>query len=176
MWCSDLLGGAFEFHCQFGQFVTMVEERKLLMEAYVRESLLEMYETNRQWLGNLDPEVMEEGFVRNSVVVPEKACNFFGNAFGGYLMSLVDVCGCAAPWTLGKYVVTQTCDVHFIRGVMLGEHVFIEARDVRTGRTSSIADVRIVDEQGNVRLTATVTMHIVRDIQPEDVGVQQKLE
>ena len=59
---------------------------------------------------------------------------------------------------------------------MLGEHVFIEARDVRTGRTSSIADVRIVDEQGNVRLTATVTMHIVRDIQPEDVGVQQKLE
>ena len=105
------------------------------MEAYVRESLLEMYETNRQWLGNLDPVVMEEGFVRNSVVVPEKACNFFGNAFGGYLMSLVDVCG-----------------------------------------TSSIADVRIVDEQGNVRLTATVTMHIVRDIQPEDVGVQQKLE
>ena len=53
-------GGAFEFHCQFGQFVTMVEERKLLMEAYVRESLLEMYETNRQWLGNLEPEVMEE--------------------------------------------------------------------------------------------------------------------
>ena len=59
---------------------------------------------------------------------------------------------------------------------MLGEHVFIEARDVRTGRTSSIADVRIVDERGNVRLTATVTMHIVRDIQPGDVGVQQKLE
>ena len=59
---------------------------------------------------------------------------------------------------------------------MLGEHVFVEARDVRTGRTSSIADVRIVDERGNVRLTATVTMHIVRDIQPEDVGVQQKLE
>ena len=59
---------------------------------------------------------------------------------------------------------------------MLGEHVFVEARDVRTGRTSSIADVRIVDEQGNVRLTATVTMHIVRDIQPEDVGVKQKLE
>ena len=59
---------------------------------------------------------------------------------------------------------------------MLGEHVFIEARDVRTGRTSSIADVRIVDEQGNVRLTATVTMHIVRDIKPEDVGVQKKLE
>ena len=120
------------------------------MEAFVRESLLEMYETNRQWLGNLDPEVMEEGFVRNSVVVPEKACNFFGNAFGGYLMSLVDVCGCAAPWTLGNYV--------------------------RTVRTSSIADVLIVDEQGNVRLTATVTMHIVRDIQPGDVGVQQKLE
>lgn len=59
---------------------------------------------------------------------------------------------------------------------MLGEHVFVEARDVRTGRTSSIADVCIVDERGNVRLTATVTMHIVRDIQPEDVGVQQKLE
>ena len=83
MWCSDLLGGAFEFHWQFGQFVAMVEERKLHMEAFVRESLLEMYETNRQWLGNLDPEVMEEGFVRNSVIVPEKACNFFGNAFGG---------------------------------------------------------------------------------------------
>ena len=33
-----------------------------------------MYETNRQWLGNLEPEVMEEGFVRNSVVVPEKMC------------------------------------------------------------------------------------------------------
>ena len=33
----------------------MVEERKLHMEAFVRESLLEMYETNRQWLGNLEP-------------------------------------------------------------------------------------------------------------------------
>ena len=146
------------------------------MESYVRESLLEMYETNRQWLGNLAPEVMEEGFVRNSVDVPEKACNFFGNAFGGYLMSLVDVAGCAVPWTLGKYVVTQTVDVHFVKGVTLGEHLLVESRNVHTGRTSSIVDVRIVDEQGKVRLTATVTAHVVRDIKPEDVGVAQKLE
>ena len=139
------------------------------MQDFVRKSLLGMYETNRNWLGNLEPEVIEEGRVCSLVTVPQKAGNYFGNAFGGFLMSLVDVHGCAVPWTRGKYVVTQTSDVHFIKGVRVGEVIRIEASDVHTGRTSSIADVRIMGaDEGDLRLSATVTMHIVGDISPDD--------
>ncbi len=141
------------------------------VEDFVRESLLGMYDTNRAWLGSFEPVTIERGFVRSAVTVPEKAGNYFGNAFGGFLMSLVDVAGCAVPWTLGKYVVTQTADVHFLKGVMVGERIFVEGRNVRTGRTSSVAQVRIVGENDDdLRLCATVSLHIVRDIKPEDAG------
>ncbi len=139
------------------------------MQDFTRKSLLGMYETNRNWLGDIEPEVIEDGHVRSLVKVPQKAGNYFGNAFGGFLMSLVDVHGCAVPWTRGKYVVTQTCDVHFVKGVRVGETILIEASDVHTGRTSSIADVRITgSEKDDLRLSATVTMHIVGDISQDD--------
>ena len=141
------------------------------VEDFVRESLLGMYETNRNWLGSFEPVSIEAGFVRSAVTVPKKAGNYFGNAFGGFLMSLVDVAGCAVPWTLGKYVVTQTADVHFLKGVTVGERIYVEGRDVHTGRTSSVAEVRITGEDDDdLRLCATVSLHIVRDILPEDAG------
>ncbi len=146
------------------------------VEDFVRESLLGMYETNRAWLGSFEPVTIERGFVRSAVTVPEKAGNYFGNAFGGFLMSLVDVAGCAVPWTMGKYVVTQTTDVHFLKGVMVGERIFVEGRNVRAGRTSCVAQVRIVGERDDdLRLCATVSLHIVGDIKPEDAGQTQIL-
>ncbi len=143
---------------------------------FVRESLLGMYDTNRTWLGSFDPEIIEAGYVRSAVTVPEKAGNYFGNAFGGFLMSLVDVAGCAVPWTLGKYVVTQTVDVHFLKGVTVGERIYVEGRNVRTGRTSSVAEVRITGVSADdLRLIAVVSLHIVRDIKPEDAGQELTL-
>ena len=138
------------------------------MQEYLRQSCLDMYSTNEHWLGSLTPEVLEDGHVRNACAVPPESGNYFGFAFGGFLMSLVDVTGCCVPWTLGKYVVTQTADVHFIKGVKVGARVFVDASCVHIGRTSCIVDVRIEDESGDVLLTATLTAHIVGDISPDD--------
>lgn len=138
------------------------------VEDYLRESCLRMYRSNELWLGDIRNEVLEPGYVRNSVVVPAKSGNFYGFAFGGFLMSLVDVAACCVPWTYGKYVVTQSADIHFIKSAKVGERIVAEARSIHHGTTSSVADVRITGEDGVLRLSATVTMHIVGDIAPDD--------
>lgn len=137
------------------------------MEAHLRESCLAMFKTNRLWIGDADVEVFDPGCVRFSVTVPERADNNFGHAFGGYLMSLIDVAACCVPWAYGKFVVTQTANVQFIKGVPLGERLVVEARSLHHGTTSSVAEVRIMGEGGSLHLAAIVTMHITQDIVPE---------
>ncbi len=138
------------------------------MQDYLRQSCLDMYKTNEHWLGTLTAEVLEDGHVRNKCVVPPESGNYFGFAFGGFLMSLVDVTGCCVPWTLGKYVVTQTVDVHFIKSAKVGETVTIDAHCIHIGHTSCIVEVRIANAADDTLVTATVSAHIVGDISPDD--------
>lgn len=69
------------------------------MEDYVRTSLRMLYERNRAFINDMNPEVIEPGFTRSTVTVPENATNTGGGTFGGFLMDIIDV---VAPLSPGR--------------------------------------------------------------------------
>ena len=91
------------------------------MKDYVRISLRMLYERNRAFINDMNPEVIEPGFTRSTVTVPENALNTGGGTFGGFLMAIIDVVGSTITWSYGKHAVTQCANVNFVRGVAIGE-------------------------------------------------------
>ena len=104
-----------------------------------------LYDPNRAHIGNMAPEVIEPGFSRSTVTIPVDATNADGGAFGGFLMALVDVAASTIPWSYDRHSVTQSADLHFVRGVSIGETFALEARGVHIGRTSCIVEVKMLD-------------------------------
>ena len=146
------------------------------MKDYVRISLRMLYERNRAFINDMNPEVIEPGFTRSTVTVPENATNTGGGTFGGFLMAIIDVVGSTITWSYGKHAVTQCANVNFVRGVAIGEKLVLEASNVHFGRSSCVAEVVVKNEAGKVCLTATCTMHNVADIKPDDPIVKEALE
>ena len=146
------------------------------MKDYVRTSLRMLYERNRAFINDMNPEVIEPGFTRSTVTVPENATNTGGGTFGGFLMAIIDVVGSTITWSYGKHAVTQCANGNFERGVAIGEKLVLEASNVHFGRSSCVAEVVVKNEAGKVCLTATGTMHNVADIKPDDPIVKEALE
>lgn len=136
------------------------------MELDVEQAKRILYDHNRAHIGNMELESIEPGFSRSTVTIDSAALNVDGGAFGGFLMALADVAASTIPWSYGKHSVTQSIDLHFVRGVSGGDRLLLEARGVHVGRTSCVVDVTVTDEAGKVRLTATATMHVFGDIEP----------
>lgn len=106
-------------------------------------------------------DVVERGFVRNRVRVPQETANLFRRVHGGYLMYLVDVTACMAGYSLGKHNVTQQASFNFIRGVELDDEVVVEARALHDGRTTALVETRILDSTGRTCAIAMVSLFFV---------------
>lgn len=137
------------------------------MESYVREACLN-HLTDCRGLDRVRNKVLEKGYVINEITIPVEAGNLFQNAYGGFLMCLIDTAGCMAAWSHAKRVVTQGVDVHFVRGIAVGEHVEVEAVTTHVGSTSVLSDVRIVNAEGDLCVSATVTMFSLGEVTADD--------
>lgn len=64
--------------------------------------------------------------------------NFGGKVHGGAVMKWIDLCayGCAAGWS-GKYCITAYVGgMHFVKPILVGSMVEVDAKVIYTGRTS----------------------------------------
>ena len=92
-------------------------------------------------------------------LVPESH-NFSGGVHGGLLFALSDYCAAVTARMDGRRYVTQTADVHFIRGVKEGR-ITGRGRVIYRGRSGCLADVRITDEDGRLLFKASVFMFCI---------------
>lgn len=140
-----------------------------------------LIEVNGSWKGRCELVSAERGHVIVRTTVSAGDSNMYHNAFGGFLMSATDLVGSCTAASLGKYVVTQTADTHFIRPVPEGQQIDVEATVYHEGRTSCIVEVRIeragtgADEH-DVFLFSTMTMHYVGDVTDDDPLIRQLRE
>lgn len=140
----------------------------------LRKYCAKLIEVNGLWQDRCAFLDAQRGRVLVRMDVTAEECNMYGNAFGGYLMSATDLVGSAAAASLGKYVVTQASDVHFIRPVPEGTVVDVVGSVYHEGRTSCIVEVRIMrrgadsDNESAVFLFSTMTMHYVGDVAADD--------
>jgi acyl-CoA hydrolase len=84
----------------------------------------------------------------NEIVLPVHANNI-GTAFGGVIMSWIDVCAAMAATRHARHtVVTASMDaVDFIAPVHVGDHVCLKAMVNAVGRTSMEVGVRVEAEE-----------------------------
>lgn len=111
---------------------------------------------------------LREGFVRNELVVPEGASNLFRNAHGGFSLVMIDNAACMAGYTLGKRVVTLQCNCNFMRPVLIGAAMAVEATVVHAGKTTIVVRVEVLDAQGAVCVASTVTLYAVGAVAESD--------
>ncbi len=96
-------------------------------------------------------------------LVPESH-NFSGGVHGGLLFALSDYCAAVTARMDGRRYVTQTADVHFIRGVKEGR-ITGHGRVLHRGRSGCLTDVRITDEDGRLLFKASVFMYCISERQ-----------
>lgn len=111
---------------------------------------------------------LRKGFVRNVITMPDGASNLFRNAHGGFILSLVDVAACMAGYTLGKTVVTLQCDCNFLRPLLIGDTVTIDATVIKGGRSTIVTRVDLFNSEGVICSTSLVTLFIVGEVGPDD--------
>lgn len=111
---------------------------------------------------------LREGFVRNELVVPEGASNLFRNAHGGFSLVMIDNAACMAGYTLGKRVVTLQCNCNFMRPVLIGAAMAVEATVVHAGKTTIVVRVEVLDDQDVVCVASTVTLYAVGAVAESD--------
>ncbi len=115
-----------------------------------------------QPIGGLEQARLVEiapGHAKISVSIAPEALNLYGNAHGGFLFSLCDTVSGMAAYAYEVSNVTQSSDIHFLRGVSSGT-IFVEANTVHKGRKTAVNQVTITDEDSRLLAAATFTMFL----------------
>ena len=106
---------------------------------------------------------VDPGDARARVPMREDLAQPFGLMHGGVYSSAIEgLCSLAtavAVWERGMITVGQSINVNFVRPVTAGVAEF-RARARHRGRTSWIWDVEVLDDQGRLCATATMTMAV----------------
>ncbi|MCQ5079999.1 PaaI family thioesterase [Gemmiger formicilis] len=85
---------------------------------------------------------MGKDYVSLEAGVTMEHCNGYGALHGGYLMALADCAAGYAAFTDGRYYVTQSNHMSFLKNVSSGK-IFINARVLKRGRLVSVVRVEI---------------------------------
>lgn len=90
---------------------------------------------------------VEPGHVRLSLELTSEALN------------LCDIAAGMAVYAYETANVTQSADIHFVKGVRSGT-VYVEATAVHKGKKTVVSQVNITDEHGALITTGTFTMFL----------------
>lgn len=116
-------------------------------------------------------EEVEPGRVVLSWQVPELLLNPAGIAHGGFLVALLDdAAGLAAASRYPRFVPQLTVQLHtdFLKPVLPAVTHRIEGQLVRGGRSSNLADARIVDPDGQLLTRSTGVFQPNRRLVPRE--------
>lgn len=93
--------------------------------------------------------------------VRQESCNPFGRTHGGAIYTLGDTASGTAAHSDGRYYVTQSSSVHFLRNVTAGHTIHAEARVRHRGRATCLCEVTFTDEENNLLATGDYTFFCI---------------
>ncbi|MGT2682163.1 PaaI family thioesterase [Streptococcus porci] len=109
---------------------------------------------------NYEVKVAEEGHIVINTKVVDGSLNYYGNAHGGYLLTLCDQISGLVARSLGANAVTLQSNINYLRAGHLGDLLTVEGRCVHDGRTTKIVDTVISNEKGDLITKASFTMFV----------------
>ncbi len=94
----------------------------------------------------------------------DKVKNPFGMAHGGCLFSLADTIAGTAAMTRGNYVTTLAASVEYLRPGQNTEFIYANAEEIKNGKTISVYDVYITDDNGKKLAKVTLSFYKLEPI------------
>lgn len=91
--------------------------------------------------------------------VTEEDLNPLEYAHGGVCFSLADTACGSAMAVHGYMAVTLNANYQFLRPARMGDRLRAEAAEVKSGRTVSVFDVRVTDQDGTLLGSGTFTFY-----------------
>ena len=98
-----------------------------------------------------------EGMAVGKLKIEDRMLNPYGAIHGGILFSIADTVGGTAALTRGYYIVTSTGNINYLRGTEHSRMITATATEVKPGRTLSVYEVELTDEQDRLVAKATMT-------------------
>jgi len=105
------------------------------------------------------------GYAKGELVVAEDSMNFGGLVHGGALATLADMVGGTCACSKGGSCVTANCSMEFLRPASSGT-LFCEATPKKMGKTLSVIQMSIADEEGRLIATGTYTFFLFSEENP----------
>lgn len=104
-------------------------------------------------------EEIRPGYARAVKTVDQEETNPVGVTHGGVYFTLADVvCGSAASAS-GYMTVTLNALYNFYRSAKAGDRLMAEARELKSGKTVSVYEARLTDQNGTLLGTGTFTFY-----------------
>ena len=104
-------------------------------------------------------EEVRQGYARAVKTIRSDDTNPLGRAHGASLFAIADTaCGSAAA-SYGFQSVTLNANYNFISGASAGDCITAEARETKHGKTISVYDVTLIDQNEKLVGTATMTFY-----------------
>ena len=104
-------------------------------------------------------EELREGYARVTKTVGPEDLNPVGVPHGGVYFSMADTASGSAMASHGYLAVTVNADSNFLRSAQLGDVLTAEAQESKHGRTLSVFDVRITNQDGTLLGTGIFTFY-----------------
>lgn len=104
-------------------------------------------------------EEIREGYARATKTVGPDDLNPVNVPHGGVYFSLADTASGSAMASHGYYAVTVNASYNFLRSGQPGDVLIAVAREVKPGRTLSVFDVQISNQDGVLLGTGTFTFY-----------------
>jgi acyl-CoA thioesterase len=104
-------------------------------------------------------EEIGPGYARVTKTVREDDLNPVGVAHGGCYFSMADTASGSAMASQGYAAVTVSANYNFLRSAKIGDTITAESRAVKTGRTISVFNVQLSDQDGVLLGTGTFTFY-----------------
>lgn len=102
---------------------------------------------------------LSEGYARVEKTVEANDANPLGVPHGGVYFTMADnACGCAMA-SHGCKAVTVNASYNFFRSAQVGDHLTAEAREVKSGRTVCVCDIRVTNQDNVLLGTGTFTFY-----------------
>ena len=104
---------------------------------------------------------VEPGYARGELTVGPNSINPHGNVHGGSLATLADTVGGCCACSKGGSCVTANCTLEFLRPAT-GPRIVCEATPKKMGRTLSVIQVVLTNDQNVVVATGTYTFFMAQ--------------
>ena len=125
------------------------------------EKLRALRNSNNPYAARLGIRVEEirEGYARVEKDITPEDLNPVGVPHGGVYFSMADTAAGSAMASHGFFAVTVNASYNFLRSAKLGDRLTAEAREVKSGRTISVFEVRITDGAGTLLGSGSFTFY-----------------